>query len=104
MSRRDRDIRVLAAEADAVWFADELTYAWRSAQDAAVVAYQGWCESPGPSDYAVYRAAQDRADQAQEVLSSRVARDRRRLWIWRTAGSGSRPRPPRGPQSFEHAP
>jgi hypothetical protein len=71
MSRHDRAVsaRVLAAEADAAWFADELTYAWRSAQDEAVLAYQGWCESPGPSEYAVYRAAQDRADQAQDVLS-----------------------------------
>jgi hypothetical protein len=74
MSREDRatSIGVLAAEADAVWFADELTYEWRGAQDEAVVAYQGWCESPGPNGYAVCRAAQERADQAQDVLSSRV--------------------------------
>jgi hypothetical protein len=71
MSKQDRaaSILVVAAEADAAWFADELTYAWRSAQDEAVSAYRGWCESPGPSEYAVYRAAQDRADQAQDVLS-----------------------------------
>jgi hypothetical protein len=71
MSRHDRavSIGVLAAEADAAWFADELTYAWRCAQDEAALAYQGWCESPGPSGYAAYRAAQDRADQAQDVLS-----------------------------------
>jgi hypothetical protein len=71
MSRRDRtvSIRVRAAEADAAWFADELTYAWRSAQDEAVSAYRGWCESPGRREYAVYRAAQDRADQAQDVLA-----------------------------------
>jgi hypothetical protein len=71
MSKRDRaiSIRALAAAADAAWFADELTDAWRSAQDEAVMAYQGWCESPGASEYAVYRAAQDRADQAQDVLS-----------------------------------
>jgi hypothetical protein len=67
MSTQDRAARigVFAAEADAGWFADELTYEWRSAQDEAVVAYQGWCESPGPNQYAVYRAAQERADQAQ---------------------------------------
>jgi hypothetical protein len=72
MRKRHRavSIRVLAAEADAAWLADELTYAWRSAQDEAVSAYQAWCESPGPSEYAAYRAAQDRADQAQDVLSS----------------------------------
>jgi hypothetical protein len=60
-----------AAEADAAWFADELEYAWRRAQDEAVAAYHAWCESPGSIEYAVYRAAQDRADQAQEVLASR---------------------------------
>jgi hypothetical protein len=71
MRKRDRavSIPVLAAEGDAEWFADELTYAWRSAQEEAVAAYYGWCESPGPTEYAVYRAAQDRADQAQDVLA-----------------------------------
>jgi hypothetical protein len=71
MSKRDRalSIRALAAEADAAWFVDELADAWRSAQDEAVLAYRRWCESPGPSAFAAYRAAQDRADQAQDVLS-----------------------------------
>jgi hypothetical protein len=71
MRKRDRavSIPVLAADADAEWFTDELTYAWRSAQDEAVAAYHGWRESPGPIEYAVYRAAQDRADQAQDVLA-----------------------------------
>jgi hypothetical protein len=71
MKKRDRavSVQVLAAEADAAWYADELAYAWRSAQDEAVFAYEGWCESPGPIEYAVYRAAQDRADQAQDVLA-----------------------------------
>jgi uncharacterized membrane protein len=71
MKKRDRAarIRALAAEADAAWLADELAYAWRSAQDEAVAAYRGWCESPGASEYAAYRAAQDRADHAQDLLS-----------------------------------
>ena len=75
MRKRDRaaSIRVLAAEADAAWLTDELTYTWRSAQEEAVVAYHGWCESPGPTAYAVYRAAQDRADQAQDVLAHSAA-------------------------------
>ena len=64
------DILTLA-EADELWFADELAFAWRSAQDEAIAAYDAWRESPGPAAYAVYRAAQDRADQAQDVLASR---------------------------------
>ena len=66
----DIDIAALAAEGDAVWFRDELAYAWRVAQDEAVAAYRAWHESPGSSEYAVYRAAQDRADQAQDVLAN----------------------------------
>jgi hypothetical protein len=58
----------LATEADGAWFRDELMHAWRSAQDEALAAYQAWRESPGSTEYAVYRAAQDRADQAQDVL------------------------------------
>ena len=57
------------AAADAMWFRDELAYAWRVAQDEAVAAYDAWNESPGRATYAVYRAAQDRADQAQQVLA-----------------------------------
>lgn len=63
------NIPAIGAEADAVWFADELADAWRTAQDEAVVAYHAWRESPGLIEYAVYRAAQDRADQAQDVLA-----------------------------------
>ena len=72
MSNRDPSINILAlaAEADALWFRDELTYAWRVAQDDAVSAYRAWCESAGRTTYAVYRAAQDRADQAHDVLAA----------------------------------
>jgi hypothetical protein len=66
-------VNVLAlAEEDALWFRDELAFAWRTAQDEAVAAYSAWCESPGRTAYAVYRAAQDRADQAQQVLADTV--------------------------------
>jgi hypothetical protein len=34
-----------------------------------VGAYEAWRESPSRTAYAVYRAAQDRADQAQDVLA-----------------------------------
>jgi hypothetical protein len=67
------DILDLAAEADALWFRDELANAWRTAQDEAVAAYEAWLESPGRAGYAAYRAAQDRADHAQDLLA-RAAR------------------------------
>ena len=63
----------LAAEADARWFRDELAYGWRTAQDEAVAAYEAWRATPGRTAHAVYSAAQDRADHAQDVLA-RVAR------------------------------
>ena len=64
------DLRLTALEADAAWLRDELALSWRAAQDDAVAAYREWCRSPGPSAYARYRAAQDRADQAQDVLAA----------------------------------
>ena len=57
-------------DAHAEWLYDELALAWRAAQDEAVALYREWCESPGSSAYARYRAAQDRADQAQDVLAA----------------------------------
>jgi hypothetical protein len=64
------DLRLAALEADAAWLRDELALSWRAAQDEAVALYREWCASPGPSAYARYRAAQDRADQAQDVLAA----------------------------------
>ena len=64
------DLRIAALEADAAWLRDELALSWREAQDEAVALYREWCESPGASAYARYRAAQDRADQAQDVLAA----------------------------------
>ena len=58
-----------ARDADVAWFRDELECAWREAESEASLAYQAWRESPGSIGYAVYRAAQDRADQAQDVLA-----------------------------------
>jgi hypothetical protein len=68
--------RFLNNRADLGWLRDELAFAWRSAQDDAVAAYKVWCELGGATEYAAYRAAQDRADQAQDVLAaeSRVHR------------------------------
>jgi hypothetical protein len=64
------DLRLAGLEADAAWLRDELALSWRAAQDEAVALYREWCQSPGPTAYARYRAAQDRADQAQDVLAA----------------------------------
>jgi len=54
----------------------ESAWAWRDAHTEAALAYAAWCREPGAGAYAVYRAAQDRADAAQDVLARR-AQDRR---------------------------
>ena len=65
-------IRAAPENAAAAWVRDEMAFAWRCAQDDAVAAYRAWCEAPGVVAYAAYRAAQDRADQAQDVLAASV--------------------------------
>jgi hypothetical protein len=43
--------------------------AWRDAGDDALHAFAAWCAQPGDrAAYAVYRAAQDREDAAQDAL------------------------------------
>jgi hypothetical protein len=59
------------------WVFDELADAWRAAQAEARDAYEHWRETSGANAFAVYRAAQDRADQAQDVLAERAERERR---------------------------
>jgi hypothetical protein len=53
----------------AAWRLYELDYARREAQAEADVAYSAWCALPNRDGYAVYRAAQDRADAAQDDLA-----------------------------------
>ena len=48
---------------------DELSFVRREAQVEATVAYEEWQLWPGGDTYAVYRAAQDRADAAQDELA-----------------------------------
>jgi hypothetical protein len=43
--------------------------AWSDAHEEAEHAYLEWRVSGGRSDYAVYRAAQDREDAAQDALA-----------------------------------
>jgi hypothetical protein len=46
----------------------ELTV-WRDAVDEAACALAAWRDAPDRAAYAVYRAAQDREDAAQDALS-----------------------------------
>jgi hypothetical protein len=48
---------------------DELFTIWSAARAEANLAYQAWCDVPGPDAYTVYRAAEDRADAAEQALS-----------------------------------
>jgi hypothetical protein len=49
---------------------EELSFVRREAQAEASLAYEDWRREPRGSAYAVYRAAQDRADAAQDDLAS----------------------------------
>jgi hypothetical protein len=51
---------------------DELFTVWSAARAEANLAYQSWCETPGSLAYAVYRAAEDRADAAEHALEAAV--------------------------------
>ena len=41
---------------------------WGAARAEANLAYEAWCRNPGRESYAVYRAAEDRADAAEDAL------------------------------------
>jgi hypothetical protein len=41
---------------------------WSAARAEANLAYDAWCRRPGRDAYAIYRAAEDRADAAEEAL------------------------------------
>lgn len=55
-------------KAEGAWVRDELSDAWHAAQAEAFAAYEQWRHERGADAYAVYRAAQDRADEAQDAL------------------------------------
>jgi hypothetical protein len=48
----------------------ELFAVWSAARAEANVAYRAWCDVPGADSYAVYRAAEDRADAAEHAPAS----------------------------------
>ena len=47
---------------------DELFVIRSAARAEANIAYDAWCDDPGRMTYAVYRAAEDRADAAEVAL------------------------------------
>ena len=47
----------------------ELFVLWSAARAEANIAYDAWCCEAGLDAYAVYRAAEDRADAAELALS-----------------------------------
>jgi hypothetical protein len=49
---------------------DEQFAIWSAARAEANFAYQAWCDVRGSAAYAVYRAAEDRADAAELALAS----------------------------------
>jgi hypothetical protein len=55
-----------------VWMRDELTEMWRAACAEAGTAYLYWSQLRTRESYAVYRAAQDREDAAQDALAGPV--------------------------------
>ncbi|MET0687156.1 MAG: hypothetical protein ABW060_17680 [Solirubrobacteraceae bacterium] len=53
---------------------DAVYDAWSDAHEEAEAAYGTWRITQAGEDYAVYRAAQDREDAAQDVLALRSPR------------------------------
>ena len=49
---------------------DAVYDAWSDAHEEAEHAYRGWLASGSAEHYAVYRAAQDREDAAQDALAA----------------------------------
>jgi hypothetical protein len=56
-----------------LWVREELSHSWREARLEASLAYSHWCRIRDRTAYSIYRAAQDRADAAQDELSRRHA-------------------------------
>jgi hypothetical protein len=61
------DTREIVLRKALTWSADY--DAWSDARDETLLAYTHWCAAPTGESYAVYRAAQDREDAAQDTLA-----------------------------------
>ena len=53
---------------------DELYAMWSAARYEANDAYDAWCDAPGTGSYAVYLAAEDRADAAEREYAAACER------------------------------
>jgi hypothetical protein len=60
---------------------DQLFAIWAVARAEANLAYDGWADFPGSETYAIYRAAEDRADAAQDALAELTAPAAARLAV-----------------------
>lgn len=66
-----REIVLREPEApDEQWRLDELRVVWSAARAEANLAYDAWRARRGRDAYAVYRAAEDRADAAEDALAA----------------------------------
>jgi hypothetical protein len=61
------DTREIVLRRAGTWSADY--DAWSDARDETLLAYASWRSAPTAETYAVYRAAQDREDAAQDTLA-----------------------------------
>jgi hypothetical protein len=61
------DTREIVLRKALTWSADY--DAWSDARDEALLTYTRWLAAPTGESYAVYRAAQDREDAAQDTLA-----------------------------------
>jgi hypothetical protein len=52
---------------------EEVFALWSAARAESNLAYDAWCATHGPDAYAVYRAAEDRADAAETELANLTA-------------------------------
>ena len=66
------DTRELVLRRAARW--EPVHAAWTDASEEAAEAYRRWRTAAGRDAYAVYRAAQDRVDAAQDALAAELGR------------------------------
>ena len=67
-SLRNHDEKVTARRV-----CDEVYVMWGAARAEANLAYDAWCADPGTLSYAVYLAAEDRADAAERAYAEACA-------------------------------
>ena len=70
---RELVLRTSEDAPDAHWRVDEHFLVWAGARAEANDAYAAWRERPGREPYAVYLAAEDRADAAEDALALEAA-------------------------------